>query len=131
MTGCGHACPNPVALKTSLDGLVIARGALKRSGPTGCWANGMPRNLSIPFTLVRPRNVPVLSLTSTVPVVGAAKTAVALHMVVKNPHIVSEAGMIMKIARSGILNERAMIRERAKLLYRWNYFFPFVRAELV
>jgi hypothetical protein len=92
--GCGHACPKTDALKTALDAWVMGTGALNRSAPTGCWAKGMPRNLSIPLTADNPRNVPVFSLISTVPANGALIPGLALRMATRRPYKVEDNCMM-------------------------------------
>lgn len=63
---CGHAFPNCEASLIALEVSVIGTGALKRRLPTGGWAKGIPKNVSVPFGVASPRKVPVFNGTSTV-----------------------------------------------------------------
>ena len=61
---CGHAFPNVEAFFTPNAGLTIGTGDLKRSEPTGGWANGTPSQRSMPPDTDRPLKVPAVVRTS-------------------------------------------------------------------
>src|ERR1700722_6878919 len=68
----GHSAPACVASRTPVHG-VAGFGALKRSGPTGGAANGMPRKARTPF-VTEPCTLP-LSVCTTVGPPAAAMPA--------------------------------------------------------